>query len=293
MIMLEKYFLKYEKIWIFVLLFLLITNIYFWSIIINYFSSPVSEVIFFSVGQGDAALIKTRAGNVLIDAGPGAQILHQLGKVLPFYERTIDLFILSNPSRDHFRGFFDVLSRYQVRGVVLTDWIADGSEYQTLLEKIRQKNVMFIRGERGNRIRFDEKRKIDIIYPDIIDVKRARNVNEASIVLNFTDGYNNFLFTGDIGKTTERRLLPFLTPTTVLKVAHHGSKHSSSQEFLEIIRPLYAIISVGRNRYGHPNRETKERLINIGANIFRTDLDGIIRFWQTINNEFFFQKIEI
>lgn len=275
------------------LLFLLIANIYCWAIIIDYFAAPLSEVNFLPVGQGDAALIKTKAGNILIDAGPGGQILPSLGKILPFYDRTIDLFILSHPNRDHYRGFFDVLSRYRIRGIIFAHWLSSDSEYQKLLKKIRQKNILFIKGEKGSKINFDEERKLIILYPDSRTLNTVKNFNEASIVLNFTNGKENFLFTGDIGKITEKKLLSFLFPITVLKVAHHGSKHSSSKEFLEIIKPRFAVFSVGKNQYGHPSREVKERLNAIGAEIFRTDLDGIIRFWQTPGREFFFRRIKL
>jgi len=276
--------MKIEKIHYFIIVFLLL-NIFTWWVIFDFFifsKHSFGSVSFLSVGQGDASLIKLPAGNILIDAGPNNSVIDALNRELPFYDRVIDLFILSHPSKDHYTGFFDILERHKVRMVMLNNPYYSLSSYQKLISELKKKNILFIKGEKGVKVKWDNNQNaLLVVYPQKME-KFEKDPNRFSLILNLDLGKNSFIFTGDIGSKEEEKISPFLTSLVrfpaVLKVAHHGSKYSSSQRFLEALQPIIAVIPVGENSYGHPHQEVLERLKKVGADIFRTDLDGIIRF---------------
>lgn len=269
-----------KKPFLYILLFLVSANIFSFWIIFDYFYLDKGEVSFLDIGQGDAELIQTRSGNILIDAGPDMSIISALDSSLPFFDQTIDLFILSHPNEDHFNGLFEVLERYEVRAVMLNNIFYTDSQYQKLLQKLVKKDILIIQGVRGVKLTFKDD-KLFVIYPEAM-VSSREDPNKFSLVVSLDLGENYFLFLGDISASQEKEILPLLpeknNKSRILKVAHHGSRYSSSSEFLEKFKPHFAVIEVGNNSYGHPHPDTLSRLTQIGAEIFRTDLDGTIRF---------------
>lgn len=265
----------------YLLIILITANIFTYWIIFDFLCMPKGEVSFLSVGQGDAELIQILAGNILIDAGSDTKILSELDKLLPFYDRTIDLFILSHPNKDHFNGLFDILERYKVRAVMLNNLSYSNSLFQKLLQELDKRGILIIKGIIGTKVSWGNQDNLLFLYPDTM-VSSKQDPNKFSSVIMLFLGQNCFLFTGDIGFTQEKKILPLLSCSNdnsrILKVPHHGSRYSSSVSFLEEFKPQIAIIEVGENSYGHPHPDTLERLKNIGAQIFRTDLDGTIRF---------------
>ena len=265
----------------YLLIILIIANIFTYWIIFDFLCMPKGEVSFLSVGQGDAQLIQISGGNILIDAGPGAKVLSELDKLLPFYDRTIDLFILSHPNKDHFNGLFDILERYKVRAVMLNNLSYSNSLFQKLLQELDKKEVLIIKGIAGTNVSWENQDNLLVLYPNTM-VSSKQDPNKFSSVDMLFLGQNCFLFTGDIGSAQEKKILPLLfcpdDNSRILKVPHHGSRYSSSARFLERFKPQIAVIEVGENSYGHPHPDTLERLKNIGAQIFRVDLDGTIRF---------------
>jgi len=264
-----------------ILMILIIANIFTYWIIFDFLCMPKGKVSFLSVGQGDAELIQITAGNVLIDAGPDAKILSELDKLLSFYDRTIDLFILSHPNKDHFNGLFDILERYKVRAVMFNNLSYPDSLFQKLLQELDKREILIIQGTAGTNISWENEDNLLVLYPNTI-VSANQDPNKFSSVDMLFLGQNCFLFTGDISFAQEKKILPLLScadnNSQVLKVPHHGSPYSSSEQLLEKFKPEIAIIEVGENSYGHPHPDTLERLKNIGAQIFRTDLDGTISF---------------
>ncbi len=263
------------------LLILICANIFTYCIIFDFLYTPKGEVSFLSVGQGDAEFVQIPGGNILIDAGPGAKILPELDKLLPFYDRTIDLFILSHPNKDHFNGLFDILERYKVRAVMFNNLSYSNSLFQKLLKELNKRRILIIKGIAGVNISWENQDNLLFLYPDTM-VSSKQDPNKFSSVDILFLGQNCFLFTGDIGFAQEKKILPLLScpdnNSRILKVPHHGSRYSSSTQFLEKFKPQIAIIEVGENSYGHPHPDTLERLKNIGAQIFRVDLDGTISF---------------
>lgn len=265
----------------YILILFIAVNLFAWWIIFDFFYYSKNEVSFLSVGQGDAELIQIPAGNILIDAGPDAKILSELDKSLSFYDKTIDLFILSHPNKDHFNGLFDILERYEVRAVMFNNLSYSDSLFQKLLQELDRRKILIIEGIAGTEVSWGKQDNLLVIYPEIM-VPANQDPNKFSSVDILALGQNCFLFTGDISSAQEKKILPLFScsdyNSRILKVAHHGSNYSSSQQFLEEFKPQVAVIEVGENSYSHPHPDTLERLKDIGAQIFRTDLDGTIRF---------------
>ena len=249
------------------------------------------EVVFFDVGQGDSAFIKTPDGHqVLIDSGPsGPLILEKLAQEMPFWDRTIDLIVLTHPDYDHQRGFLDVLDRYQVENILWTGGTRETKTFLKWLEKIEQENANIVIAQKGQQIRVGDS-QFFVFHPfeSLEGVSVEKKSNESSIIMKLVYGNNSFLFTGDVSKDEEEELLvrsdlPIGIGVDVLKVAHHGSKTSNSKQFLGIVNPEFAVISAGRdNKYGHPAEQTLNSLQEFAIKVLRTDELGDIRI--TANN---------
>ena len=230
------------------------------------------------VGQGDALFIETPSGNqILIDGGPDKAVLRELGEVMPFYDRTIDLVILTHPHLDHVGGLVEVFKNYRINKYIGSGDAHTIAEFQELERLVKIKNIGYVQARRGMKIVLDDGTELLILPP--AELKSGSNLHNNMITSRLTYGAMDFLLMGD----AERPLEFFLfekgdeIQSEVLKVGHHGSKTSSSQLFLEQVRPQFALISVGRkNRYGHPHREVLESLEKIGAKILRTDLNSRI-----------------
>ncbi len=244
--------------------------------------SGLLKVVFFSVGQGDAGFIETPSHKqILIDSGPSNAILGKLGQFMPFYDRYIDVVMASHLDSDHIGGLIDVLKRYKVGALVINMDSANKSLYLAELEKIiENKKIKKIDLFGNSEILIESalKLKLNILNPDI-DEKQAGD-NDDSLVARLIFEKTSFIFTGDISRARERKLLSenLWVDSDVLKISHHGSKNSTSDEFLAAVSPLISIISVGAgNKYGHPNQETLDKLKNL--EFFRTDLDGDIKIY--------------
>jgi competence protein ComEC len=238
------------------------------------------EVDFLDVGQGDAALITAPNGSqILIDAGPNKAVLRELSKVMPFYDKTIDMVIESHPDSDHIGGLPEILNRYEV-GIVMESGVnADSAIYVETEKLIGEKNIKKVLARRGTRINLGDGGYLDILFPDR-DVA-GMDTNDASVIAKLVYGSKSFLFAGDSPAKMEKYLVSSEKgelDADVLKVGHHGSKTSSSEEFLGYVSPEYAVISVGaENKYGHPHQEALDRLQKFGINILRTDELGTIK----------------
>lgn len=243
--------------------------------------SSVASVSFLDVGQGDATLVTVRDGvQMLIDGGPpNGFLMQELGALLPPHDREIELVFLTHPELDHYGGLIDLIKRYGVGAFIDTGVTKDVDAYKTLIHTIEQHGIRRIMVRAGDRIRYDD-HVFEIISPDE-RLAGANETNDTSMVMTLEagppGGKVRFLFTGDISANVERTLTKiFTTPFDVLKVAHHGSKFSSTAEFLAAVHPSLAAIGVGKNSYGHPTPETLSRLASSGAHIYRTDRDGTV-----------------
>ncbi|OHA00231.1 MAG: hypothetical protein A3C11_01970 [Candidatus Sungbacteria bacterium RIFCSPHIGHO2_02_FULL_49_12] len=236
----------------------------------------------FNIGQGDALFIETPDRyHILIDGGPDATIIAKLGESLSFWNKKIDLIILTHPHADHVSGLVEVLKRYQVGAIIESNArynTAEYTEWNRMKEAARVPSYTAVAGMRAEVGKYIV---LQILTPFANDAGQTfRNIHDSNIVSRFTYGREMFLLMGDAEESMEQALLArgVLGPAAVLKVGHHGSQTSTSQGFLDLVHPAAAVISVGeKNTYGHPRQEVLDRLSAIGAKVFRTDQDGDVR----------------
>lgn len=234
------------------------------------------KVVFCDVGQGDASLVVLGRVQVLIDGGPSSEaLLECLSSHMPFWDREIEMVVSTHPDQDHIGGLPEVLRRYKVGTVLAGEKEGAGKDAKDFKELVKRMKKHSPRA--GEKIKVGQLEFI-VLWPNLHSEYNYETegieTNTLSIVLFLKYGEFRAMFTGDIG-SEEEAMIPLIPESVVLKVAHHGSKHSSSDEFLKAVKPKLAVIEVGRkNRYGHPTQETLGKLSEVGAKILRTDIDG-------------------
>lgn len=264
-------------------------NILAWTGVFELSSSRDLEVVFFDIGQGDAIFIETLRGHqILIDGGPDINILEKLGREMPFFDRTIDLVILTHPEQDHIAGLIEVLERYRVEYILWTGVNRKTAEYERwreVIDKEEKEGAIIKIAKSGQKIFCSAPESKDcyfeILYPfECLEGKEVKNANNTSIVARLVFKNNSFLFTGDIPKSVEAELIKegANLDSDVLKVAHHGSKTSTIEDFIWKVSPEIAVIQAGRdNRYGFPHQEVLEILQKFDIKILRTDKNGDVK----------------
>lgn len=251
--------------------------------IINGVKNGGVKITFFDVGQGNSVFIEASNNNqVLIDGGPGSQILNKLGETMLFFDRNIDVVILTHPDADHLNGLVDVLEKYEIGEIVepcINESSAAHGEWNKLIE---EKKIPRTCAKFGQKIKLAKNIELNILYPfESLAGMNLKNTNDSSLVIKMSYGENKILLTGDAEEKTEYQLINSGVglEAQILQVGHHGSKSSTSENFLKAVNPKTAVIQVGKNnRYGHPSQEVLGRLKNISPKIFRTDVDGDIEF---------------
>lgn len=263
-----------------ILAFLFLANVLAWITVYDLDKPQLLEVSFFDIGQGDSIFIETAQGHqILIDGGPDSKVLEKLGKEMSFSDRTIDLIILTHPEHDHIGGLIEVLERYKVENIMWTGIIRETKEYGAWIEAIEEEKANIVIAKAGQKIEAGEV-LIYILYPfESLEGEVVKEVNNSSIVARLVFDQNSFLFTGDIFKSVEKELIEREElKSDILKVGHHGSKTSSSKEFIENVLPEIAVIQSGKdNHYGHPHPKTLEVLENYDIKVLRTDKEGDIK----------------
>ncbi len=240
-----------------------------------------AEVIFLDVGQGDAILIRKGWSQILIDGGDGRDILNRLGEFMPLGDRKVELVVATHPDEDHMGGLIKVLEYYEV-GEILESGIECEKDMCGKWEGLAAaEGSIILDAKMGQEISMGEDVSLTVLYPFAeIAGKKFKNANEASLVLKAKVGGRSYLLAGDIEEDVEKELARsnLDLKADVLKVSHHGSKSATSVEFLMRARPGQAVISVGKNPYGHPTEEVLTRLRNMNIEILRTDEAGSIVF---------------
>ncbi|MDP7072263.1 MAG: DNA internalization-related competence protein ComEC/Rec2 [Candidatus Marinimicrobia bacterium] len=268
-------------------------NMHVW---IPIFKKPMMDVIFLDVGQGDAALIRFENGKtMLIDAGQrnrwqdsGSDMIIPALKY--FNIEKLDWAVMSHPHSDHIGGFISVMETVKIDSVWDSHLEYGSWTYNQILELITEKNIGYRTVHNSEGMQIDHKTWIQIFAPDTAFTKNQSNVNNASIVMKIIHGKNSFLFTGDLEHEGDDFLLPYnsILQADVLKVGHHGSITSTTEQLLSLIDPDWAIVSVGdKNKFSHPSPIVMERLKKDIPNVLRTDLSQAVwlksdgeRIWQ-------------
>lgn len=246
---------------------------------------PKSELSIwvFDVGQGDAIFIETpERYQILIDGGPDGAVVGKLGEVMPFWDRTIDLVVLTHPHSDHVSGLIPVSERYRIGAVIESEEAYGTAEYAEWRRRVAELKIPDHAARSGITAHFGSSTVLAILAPhDSVEDKHFTNPHDGNVAAEINYGKTRVLLMGDAEIKEERDLerRHLLHHVDLLKVGHHGSKTSTAEAFVTAVSPEFAAISVGRkNRYGHPAEAVLEKLEKSGSKIFRTDLDGDLEF---------------
>lgn len=235
-------------------------------------SSNNLDVYFLDVGQADSILLSNNGHYMLIDAGNNED-----GPKLVNYFKSLgitkfDYVIATHAHEDHIGGMDDIIKNFDIGTFYMPDLITTTKTFEDVLDALSEKQIAFETPTIDQEFFFSDT-KITTLYVN----NEAKNLNDSSIVLRLKHGTNTFLFTGDASTKVEKQLLNKNIASDVLKVGHHGSRYSTSKEFLNKVNPQYAIISVGiNNTYKHPHDETLKKLNDKKIIIYRTDQEGTI-----------------
>ena len=277
------------------------------------------HIVFCDVGQGDGAYIRFPDGrDMVVDGGPNDKIIECLSKHMPFWDRKIDLVFMTHPQKDHMQGLISVFERYTVDYFVRSDIDNTTEGYKKLEDVVGQRRipVRFMTG--GKEITVGSTR-LDMLWPSEEQIAKAQEfkrshladsqgetlqgkeivlgatvgeLNDYSLVFHLRYGTFDVVFTGDADQHVENQYVgKKLSDDTieVLKVPHHGSKTGMTDAFIEWVKPALAVISVGKNSYGHPSDKALTQLAAVNAKVLRTDQKGDIevvsdgRGWIIIN----------
>lgn len=278
------FFLKKNSIFYFLVL-LLLAAILVWVFVFRLEAHKNNLFVYaFDVGQGDSIFIETPNGNqMLVDGGPSSAVLSKLGKVMPLWDRSINVLLLTHPHADHLDGLLEVLKRYDIGMVIESGVNHSIPEYETWHALLREKHIPVVIAREGERFVLDSNITLDILTPlqgEDFEGKTVKNVHEGNVVSRLRYGNEAMLFTGDMESPLEYQLVKSgeNVRAQILKIGHHGSKTSTSEVLLRAVQPETAIISVGsHNRFGHPTQMVLDRLAQFGVRTFRTDRDGDIQ----------------
>jgi competence protein ComEC len=233
------------------------------------------HIVFCNVGQGDAVYVRFPDGrDMLVDGGPNDMVLACLGRHMPFWDREITMVVNTHPQNDHLKGLISVLNRFKVDYVVRSDLAASSDVYAQFVSAIKTHHVpqrLVTAGERisvGNSFVF-------VLAPStaVLGSSTDTDLNAGSVVLHLRYGSFDALFPGDATLASADLAVDSLE---LLKVPHHGSKTGMTQTFVDWVKPVLSVISVGKNSYGHPSTEAIDMLQSLGSRILRTDKEGDI-----------------
>jgi competence protein ComEC len=217
----------------------------------------------------------------LVDGGPDNSVLQKLGKTMPFYDKDIDLVVMTHSDADHITGLIEVLEKYEVKNIVYSNIVRKSALYDAWRYAVAEEGADIIDPMAGEIVDLGNGVTLTVLHPtESLTGKVLEKTNNDSVVLILKYGETEILLTGDIEAKAERQIIlsGVNLDADVLKVAHHGSKTSTIEEFLYEVSPQVAVIQVGaKNRYGHPTQEVLKRLENLGIKLYRTDVDGDIK----------------
>ncbi len=248
-------------------------------------TSSLLRISYLDVGQGDAALITTASGqNILIDCGPNQQILAALSRRLRWWDRRLDMIIVSHDHADHWGGLPYLINKYPIQQIILAQPPRLSTELAGALNDAKQKGIIINNIRAPAVIRLSDNSRLTILWPTSEQLIRYQdNINNQSLVILWQYGQNKFLWTGDLEAVAENELLaqqPTGRPIDILKIAHHGSLTATSLAWLNYWQPKMAVISLSSaNKFGLPSQLIIDRLRRLGIRLWRTDQLSDFDIW--------------
>ncbi len=233
------------------------------------------------IGQGDALWIESPTGTqVLVDGGPNNALMKEIPNVIPWYDRHIDMLVVTNPDKDHFEGFISLLKKYSVDVVLEPGTKNNTGTYDTFEKEVADRKIPKILAHSGQVIDLGGGAYLQVLFPDR-DVSGLSS-NDGSIVMRLVYGDTSVMLQGDSTAKIENYLMTLGTTTlksTILKAGHHGSRTSSVKEYVSVISPQLTVASSGiNNDYGHPHKETVDTMNGLGIPFYDTCNNGRIVF---------------
>jgi competence protein ComEC len=233
------------------------------------------------VGQGDSILLVSPSGKqIIVDGGPNLSALEGIGRHVSFFDRTIELLVLTHPDLDHIAAFPVMLQRYEIGAILLTGIITAQPQYQRFFVEAANQHIPIITADPRKDVDIGDGLVLDIVWPlQGTFGTQPKKTNDTSVVMRAIFGSGSILLTGDIEEPAENAILKTGANlhSTILKLAHHGSRTSTSTGFLLAAKPDLVVISLGKdNPYGHPHPSVIDRLNAMNIPIQRTDLGGDI-----------------
>lgn len=248
------------------------------------FNDGKMHLVFCNVGQGDGIFTRTASGkDIIVDSGPDDSILSCLSSHMPFWDRTIELSFLTHPHEDHMRGFISIFSRYKVLNFATEKLSNDTVLYREVIKKVQNSNLKVQSLYAGDKFRISDGTIIKVVGPtkEFLEktspggrIGESKEFGSLELLVSF--GRFNALLTGDSQIEELNEALPFLSKVDVFQIPHHGSKYGTDSNFLSLISPKLAVISVGKNKYGHPAASVLKILNDLKVNYLRTDSHGDI-----------------
>ena len=242
------------------------------------------HVVFCNVGQGDGIFIRTPKGlDIIIDGGPDDSILSCLSNHMPFWDRDIELMILTHPHADHLNGLLSVVKRYTLLSFATEKLENKTLGFQKLIDLVKERNLKIQYVVAGKKIKTADGVAFSIVGPtqEFLEktspggvIGESSEFGSVETLVSF--GSLNVLLTGDsqASELKEALVNGYVSSVSVLQVPHHGSKTGLDEEVLNALAPKLAVISVGKNKYGHPTPQTLALLKNNGITVLRTDQHG-------------------
>jgi competence protein ComEC len=239
------------------------------------------EVSVLDVGQGDAIFIRTPVNQkIIIDAGPASNVLLPLAQELNFFDRKIDLVVITHPDADHIAGFKEILRRYEIGKILLTGVQHDTAYYRDILQQIDSQKIPLIFASPDADFDFGNGVMLDVVWPYKLFIgHKPSDANALSVTTRLSFGDTAIMLTGDLDQESEEILLktPQNLQAEILKLGHHGSDTSSSEEFLAAVSSQIAVVSAGKdNSFGHPKPAVLERVKD--QKVFETAKSGSLKF---------------
>lgn len=248
------------------------------------FNDGKLHLVICNVGQGDAIFIRTASKvDILVDGGPDKKVLECLSRHMPFWDRSLDVVILTHPDADHITGLIDVIERYQISYLFTQPNPGKTQIYELFTNVLAEKKLSAKYVSRGDRFSIGGETSFKIIWPASDETDQTNqnssksSLNRFSVITLVTHGKFSALLTGDAGSEIQDKIASSIGDIDVLKVPHHGSKTGMSDYFLSLTKPELALISVGgNNKYGHPTKFILDLLKKRGVKTLRTDQMGDI-----------------
>ncbi len=259
---------------------ILFLTIFIGKEIFSHLPNGKNIMIFFQISRGDAFYLRTANGKEIIwDGGDDTSFLEKLSEYRPFYDRTLDYWIITHPDSDHYYGGLEVFKQYNIKNIILSGVSKDDEKYKEIFTLAKEKNTKIIIANSSTDVMIDGV-FIDILFPvEYIYGSSEKNGNNYALIQRISTEKKSILLTADIEKETEEKILELgiNISSDILKVPHHGSKSSSSEDFLKAVNPKEIIFTTGtKNKFGHPHIEIVKRYEELNIPITNSRMGDVI-----------------